>query len=205
MVGRSRTKSISGIKAKDKIIIKRKTQIILALFATSVFLFEGCATLSRGTPEGRFPERKHGAKLIITKKDRLQTAGELITVKEKSLLLLNTEGWDVSVRITDIRDIRILRRAKAGTGAAIGAGISFVFGAAYVTLFNLTVEHYDRSSWWWVPLFGAVCSLPGLLIGGAIGAVLGLDKTIQIEGMSESEIEETLEYLRKKARIRDYK
>jgi len=118
---------------------------------------------------------------------------------------LNTEGWDASVGIADIRDIRILRKSKAGTGAGTGAGISFVFGAGCVTLFNLTVEDYNRSSWWYVPFFGAVCALPGLLIGGGIGAVLGIDKTIQIEGMTDSEIREAMDKLGKKARIRDYK
>ncbi len=51
-------------------------------------------------------------------------------------------------------------------------------------------------------VFGAVV---GLLIGGTIGAISGTDKTIQIEGMTDSEIQETLDKLRKKARVRDYK
>ncbi len=45
----------------------------------------------------------------------------------------------------------------------------------------------------------------GALIGGIVGAGYGIDKTIQIEGMTDLEIEESLEKLRKKARIRDYK
>jgi len=35
--------------------------------------------------------------------------------------------------------------------------------------------------------------------------LLGTDKTIQIEGMSDSEIREAMDKLRKRARIRDYK
>jgi ABC-type lipoprotein release transport system permease subunit len=42
-------------------------------------------------------------------------------------------------------------------------------------------------------------------VGAIIGAVAGTDKTIQLEGMTDSEIQETLDKLRKKARIRDYK
>ncbi len=45
----------------------------------------------------------------------------------------------------------------------------------------------------------------GALIGGIVGAGYGIDKTIQIEGMSDLEIKEAMDYLRKKARIRDYK
>jgi hypothetical protein len=43
------------------------------------------------------------------------------------------------------------------------------------------------------------------LIGGAIGAGYGIDKTIRIEGKSDLEIEKVLQKLRKKARIPDYK
>jgi hypothetical protein len=45
----------------------------------------------------------------------------------------------------------------------------------------------------------------GILLGGIVGAFAGADKTIQIEGMSDSEIQEILKKLRKKARIRKYK
>ena len=45
----------------------------------------------------------------------------------------------------------------------------------------------------------------GVLLGATIGADAGTDKTFQIEGMTGSEIQETLDKLRKKARVRDYK
>jgi len=47
--------------------------------------------------------------------------------------------------------------------------------------------------------------LVGLILGGIAGLTSGTDKTIQIERMTDSEIREALEKLRKKARIRDYK
>jgi len=47
--------------------------------------------------------------------------------------------------------------------------------------------------------------LPLALIGAIIGAVSKGSKTIQIEGMTESKIKKTLDKLRKKARIRNYK
>ncbi len=46
--------------------------------------------------------------------------------------------------------------------------------------------------------------IPGLLVGAVVGSIIGTDKTIQIEEKSDSEIQESLEYLRKKARIPDY-
>jgi len=45
----------------------------------------------------------------------------------------------------------------------------------------------------------------GVLVGGIGGALAGTDKKIQIEGMTEWEILEALNKLRKKARIRDYR
>jgi hypothetical protein len=50
----------------------------------------------------------------------------------------------------------------------------------------------------------------GLPVGAFIVAIIGLaagsgGKTIQIEGKSDLEVQETLDKLRKKARIRDFK
>jgi len=60
------------------------------------------------------------------------------------------------------------------------------------------------------PLVGLIASLlqfglPCALLGGLIGAIAGKDKTIQIEGMTESEIQKAFDRLRKKARVPDYK
>ena len=42
------------------------------------------------------------------------------------------------------------------------------------------------------------------VIAGIVAIIKGRDKTIQIEGKSDSEIQEILENLRKKARIQNY-
>jgi len=57
----------------------------------------------------------------------------------------------------------------------------------------------------WAMLCGAVFGITGYILGDILGPKKGKYKTIQIEGTSESEIKETLNKLRKKARIRDYK
>ncbi len=59
-----------------------------------------------------YAKERRGAKLIIKKKDGQQVEGELITVKPNSLLLLNSEGKDVSVDIADIKVIRIVKKSK---------------------------------------------------------------------------------------------
>jgi hypothetical protein len=150
-----------------------------------------------------YAKERQGAKLQITKKDGIQIAGELITVKQNSLLLLDTEGWDVSVGIADIRNIRILKKSKAGTGALYGLLIGGVFGV-------LDGIREGKDAWLFssselAAMGGLVFGLLGALLGAGIGAVAGTDKTIQIEGKSELEIREAMNKLSKKARIRDYK
>ena len=166
----------------------------------SLFLFFSLVTLncaSLRTTGGK--REKHGAKLIITKKDGQQIEGELITVKPKSLLLLDTDGKDVSVGIADIKVIRVMKKSKgARTGFLIGGGLALIGGIGQI---GAEVHGF-------IPSFidGLIFfALPGALIGALLGTPAGKDKTIQIEGMTDLEIQKALDYLRKKARIRDYK
>jgi len=147
-----------------------------------------------------FAKERRGAKLIVTKNDGQQIRGELITVKPNSLLLLDAEGKDVSVGIGDIKVIRIVKKSKVligiGLGLLIGAGIGALIG-------------YSGGGDWG-PGFGAlyggiVSGAIGLLVGGTLGFASGIDNTIQIEGMTDSELHAIMYKLRKKARIRDYK
>ncbi len=146
--------------------------------------------------------KKRGAQLIIGKKDGLAIEGELITIKPNSLLLLDTEGKDVSVEIEEIKTIRIVKKSKARAGA--GAGIIILGGGT--ALYVATVNEVDPEDEWKLVLFvGAIGAVVGLLVGGTIGAIMGTDKTIQIVGMTDPEIRYAMDKLRKKARIRDYK
>lgn len=151
--------------------------------------------------------KNKGANLIVTKKDGQLIEGELITVKPNSLLLLNTEGRDVSFGIGDIRVIRIAKKSKffqsLGIGFLIGAGTGAILGLAEggsIDFFGGTVSAEENAL-----IGGVILGFNGLILGGIAGASAGRDKTIQIEGKPDLEIEEVLEKLRKKARIRDYK
>ncbi len=149
-----------------------------------------------------YAKERRGAKLIITKKDGQQVEGELITVKPNSLLLLNTEGKDMSIDIADIKVIRIVKKSKALLGAGLGLIILGGGTASYIAIFG----EWEGSDVLDVAIFGgAIGAAAGLLIGGVTGALLGTDKKIQIEGMTDSEIKEAMDKLRKKARIRDYR
>jgi hypothetical protein len=169
----------------------------------SLFLIFSLVMLSMNL----YAKERRGAKLLITKKDYQQIEGELITVKPNSLLLLDAEGKDVSIDIADIKVIRIVKKSKVlqglGFGLLIGAGFSVLTGLTYEKdpLGYIATEGKALRIIWWGAFFGPL----GLLIGGICGVAAGIDKTIQIEGMYDLEIKESLDYLRKKARIRDYK
>ena len=165
----------------------------------SLFLISSLLTLSANL----YAKERRGAKLLITKKDGQQIEGELITAKPKSLLLLNTEGKDVSVDIADIKVIRVVKKSKALLGAGAGLVILGGIGVLISLIFGWSV--YEGGEGIAALLSGGAGATAGLLIGGVTGALLGTDKKIQIEGMTDSEIQEVLDKLRKKARIRDYR
>jgi hypothetical protein len=141
-----------------------------------------------------YAKERRGAKLIVTKLDGQRIEGELITVKPNSLLLLDTEGKDVSVDVVDIEIIRIVKKSKAGVGFLLGGGLGALSG--------LVPEARSFFSQGERVIIGAIFFS---LIGTLLGALAGADGTIQLLGMTDSEIQETLDYLRKKARVRNYK
>jgi hypothetical protein len=138
---------------------------------------------------------RRGGKLVITLKDRHYVAGELIAVKPDSLLVL--AGKDESVDLVGIRSIRIIRKSKALLGTGCGYLASLVATTIYAKIIAADDDMAGLSALVFLPA--------GLGIGLLVGAHAGKDKTIQLEGMSESEVGLALAYLRGKARIRDYK
>ena len=174
--------------------VRSKKFIALVLILSLVMLYANL-----------YAKERRGAKLIVTKKDGQQVQGELITVKPNSLLLLDAEGKDVSVDIEDIKVIRVVKKSQVGkgvlTGTLIGAGLGVLLGG----MLGLKFKGDDRDILLAMAFFGAIGVAQGVLVGGIIGAVSKGSKTIQIEGMSDLEISEALDKLRKKARIPDYK
>jgi hypothetical protein len=88
-----------------------KRKKIVALFLVISLLAINCSTLRTLEEKRKIAKRKHGALLLITRKDNQQISGELIAVKakQKSLLFLESESKaDVSVDIKDIKVIKII-------------------------------------------------------------------------------------------------
>ena len=166
---------------------------------------------------GNLYAKKKGAELIVQKIVGQQVRGELITVKENSLLLLDSEsGADVSVYIREIKLIEIVKKSKSlawggiglVSGAVIGALIGYLQGddpPFIVTFLGSTIIKgpplctADEKAFY----SGIGWGIIGGALGGIGGAIAGADKTIQIEGKSETEIRKALNKLRKKARVRN--
>jgi len=148
-------------------------------------------------------ERK-GANLIVQKIYGTQVRGELIAVKENSLLLLDREsGADVTVDISNIRAIKIIKKSQALSGAlaglVLGAAIGYSIGYPQGDEGLIVFVSKDLAG----AIGAAIGAGIGALMGVGLGSAIGGDKTIQITGKSDSEIQDILEKLRRKARVRN--
>jgi len=102
-------------------IVKRKTQIILALLVSSVFLFQNCATLMRGTSQ-KIPVTSSpaGAKIIVDGEEMGYAPLELKLKRKKKghIIRIVKPGYNPL-------EIRIARKTSAGL-----SGIGNVFYGA---------------------------------------------------------------------------
>lgn len=171
---------------------------ILTLVVLASFL------LFISTPDLAAKERR-GADLLILEKDGTQIRGELIAVKQNSLLLLDAvSGADVQANIEDINAVTIIKRSKAGKGALMG----FLAGSGIGVISVLSAGGNHEEDVWagffsdiFKALAVALFITAGTVIGLIIGAAAGKDEIIRFEGKSPEQIKGILEKLRSKARI----
>jgi hypothetical protein len=149
-------------------------------------------------------KERRGSEVVVHFKDGQQVRGELIAVKQNSLLLKESEkGTDVSVEVSEIKVIIIVKKSKAVTGAIVGGVVGVIGGVAlgYASEYSEYGEIAHPSTLVKAGLFlGAVCAIAGMLVG----IPLGIDQTVQIEGKTDPDINKLLEDLRKKARVTEF-
>ena len=170
----------------------------------SLFLVFSLATLSGNL----MAKEAKGAKIAVDKIDGQKVLGELIAVKEDSLVLLDAEtDYDVTIPLRDVKTITLRKKSWMFELGVLGA----LSGAAAQGIIQKTdrrthgsiaadddiATHGQTSFLTWAAIAGGA--------GALIGAVFGVDKKFQMEGKSDAEINEVLETLRKKARVRDYR
>ncbi len=155
------------------------------------------AGLTLVLPGALSARERRGANIIVTLKDGHIAVGELIAVKPDSLLLLAEK--DESVDLVRIRSIRIVKKSKASRGARYGGAAGLAATIIYAAMQKSKFDRFGATAG------GVLLFIPaGIVTGLLIGKHAGKDKTIQLEGKSESEVSQALAYLRGKARIRDY-
>jgi hypothetical protein len=154
--------------------------------------------------------KKKGAQLLIEKKDGQVIEGELLKVKEDSLLLM-TSASGVTIDIKEIDGIKITKRkTKSGKGALIGVGVGFLIGGVIACTRYAEVVTDDYNPGLDKRLLvggmvGAVFALPGSIIGGLIGRQFPggyKTETIDVRRTPPHEIKSILKKLKKKARFR---
>lgn len=159
-----------------------------------------------------YAKESRGADLVIQKIDGQQIKGELIAVKQDSLLLKESEsGADVSVSLRDTKFITINNKSHA----LEWGGVGFLLGGASGALIGNAMGDTEQSgSGFRGTFFWETAEFKALLIGfigGVLGAIIGGlvisgqgERIIQVEGKSDTEIKKILEELRKKARVPDF-
>jgi hypothetical protein len=147
-----------------------------------------------------FAENK-GAEVLITRIDHSQISGELIAVKSNSILILNSENdKDLSVPLTDIWTVKIIKRAKP----LRGAGLGFLGGAATGFFYGLINPGDAEPDSLYPKLWALVFSGPGILIGLITEGIFAKDRTYLIKGRPPQYQEADLKKLRSKARVKDF-
>ena len=134
-----------------------------------------------------FARERRGANLKIRTIDNKQIKGELIAVKETSLLL-SEFGKDTSVNIEDITVIVIPKKSKfltVGLGLVIGGGVGYLTGCVVQGVMGLIT-------------WGGIS-----LLGLAVGLARAKDEII-VFPENKNELDQILKRLRSKARVPDY-
>src|SRR5512135_2995867 len=127
---------------------------------------------------------RRGADVIVYRKAGYSASGELIAVKQDSLVLMNRPGQDVSVKLAEISSVKVFRKAHGGTGFLVG----FLAGASAGAALGYSRNKGDPGDQQLAALgLGVLFGALGGLIGGGIGAAAGRDLTIVFEGLSEAE------------------
>lgn len=138
-------------------------------------------------------QERRGSRLIVTKLDGTQAAGELIAVKPDSLLLLTDSSADLTIALTDIQTVRVVRKSRA-LPLAIAGFLAGTGEAIWIT--QREPESETRITLFWVAIAGGAQAL----LGTGIGLGLGIDAVIPFAGEPDEAVQGYLKKLRGRSR-----
>jgi len=132
-----------------------------------------------------------GATIKVRMNDGQELKGELLTISDRDLVLLDRVGEkELKVSIDRVTQLSILRKPTAGTGFLNGIGIGMIYGI-YKTASNRDT-HYDYAPF--TPIFSGTM---GGLLGGLSTLIPRPPKKYDIQGMSAEEVRQFLVFLRR--------
>jgi hypothetical protein len=175
--------------------------------ARNLILF-GCLAFSLGFfPARLISDEKHGANIIVNLVDRPPASGELIAVREDSLILMDTNlKTGLTIDFKDIKSVQIIRKSQVLLGMLGGFLAGRIIGSGIKDPVNITAENgiidLANASIYRGMTSGAI-SLGMTALGALVGGAMGADKMILIRGKSPLVVKEILWKLRSKAKMPD--
>ncbi len=151
-------------------------------------------------------KERRGADTIVATTNAREVRGELIAVRKDSLVLLTSNAnIDEPISVSKIRSIKIAKKSNALNGAIVG----LLVGGGVGALLGSEIGKY-RGGLLDVSTAATIGGgLLGGLVGGGGGLLIGSHikewETYDMEGKSPESIQATMDRLRPKARVPDFR
>jgi hypothetical protein len=148
-------------------------------------------------------DKKHGCEVIVKKKDGATIKAELLIVKNDEIILMDSFNMSgITLTADEIQKITITKKSRffkgIGLGLVIGGGSGALLGFA---------SGDDDSGWFrWTAeekavMGGLGLGVVGLLTGGIVGAIKGIDESVVLEGRTPEEMKLILKKLNSRSRF----
>jgi len=172
------------------VMSKRGDRFILILIVTFLFVLAGSINA----------RQKAGAEVVVQKIEGTKVEGELLKVKENSLVVHQMDSGGISIPIAEIAKIRVIKKTKWGKGLLWG----MVAGAgtgAFIAYSNPEPEGFRGASG--AKILGLAFGVMGAGLGSIISLADGIDSHYALAGKPQTYINRIMEKLKKKARFKN--
>lgn len=146
--------------------------------------------------------KKKGAHLRIEKEDAQVIEGELLSVKENSLLIMTSaSNTGVTIDIHEIEKVGIKKKSKVSKGVLTGA---LVFGSVGYALggYAALIDDHQKPTYKYRNHLVFKGAALGAVLIGTLSAISKDYKMIQVKGKSPYRIKKIMKKLNKKARFK---